>query len=92
MYEIKSNTMSRDETKAWLKRSDGTSEVIRVVTSGALAEQRVYQLYTAFEETGDYLGRVLFDAVGYWIYDGDELSIAEQEQVAEFIANYAEKL
>ena len=36
------------------------------------------------------LGRILFDAKGYWIYDGQVLSIAEQEQVAKFIMNYVE--
>jgi hypothetical protein len=45
-----------------------------------------YQLYDALQEK--YIGRVLFDANGYWIYDGNLLSIAEQEEVAGYINNY----
>jgi hypothetical protein len=36
------------------------------------------------------LGRVLFDADGYWIYDGEELSVDEQEQLGRFIINHME--
>ncbi|MDB5145931.1 MAG: hypothetical protein JWQ66_4646 [Mucilaginibacter sp.] len=50
----------------------------------------VYHLHAAFEE--EDLGRILFDAQGYWIYDGDSLSIAEQEQLARFIQQHREVL
>ncbi|MGZ3765909.1 MAG: hypothetical protein ACXVB0_02490 [Mucilaginibacter sp.] len=79
------------EAKAWVKRKTGPDEIIRVVPD-ILNKSKVlcYDLYTAFDEQPDYLGRILFDAQGYWIYDGETLSIAEQEQVAKFIINYAE--
>jgi hypothetical protein len=43
----------------------------------------VYDLYIAYENA--YLGRILFDDQGYWIYDGNELNIVEQEQLGKFI-------
>ncbi|RYD93354.1 MAG: hypothetical protein EOP54_19350 [Sphingobacteriales bacterium] len=45
-----------------------------------------YDLYDALEER--YLGRILFDAKGYWIYDGDLLSVAEQEDLAGYINRF----
>lgn len=81
------------EARAWVKRKAGPDEVIRVVpTVSDNISGLSYQLYTAFEQNPDDLGRILFDAQGYWIYDGDILSIAEQEQVARFIVNYVEVL
>jgi hypothetical protein len=53
---------------------------------------RAYHLYVAYEQDPDYLGRILFDAQGYWIYDGELLSIAEQEQLARFIIHYVESV
>jgi len=45
-----------------------------------------YQLYDAYD--GDcHLGRILFDSNDYWIYDGEILSVYEQEQLASFIVN-----
>jgi hypothetical protein len=84
------NKRLNTEAKAWVKRKAGPDEIIRVVPEdgdehGALS----YNLYTAFNEDPDYLGRILFDDQGYWIYDGDVLSVLEQEQVAAFIINYA---
>ena len=69
---------------AWIKRKKGPDEVVRVIpdvqcTDAAL----VYNLYIAFDE--EYLGRILFDNEGYWIYDGNELAIDEQEQLGKFI-------
>jgi len=81
------------EAKAWVKRLNGPDEIIRVIRDpeeGAAVLS--YSLYTAFEENPDYLGRILFDAQNYWIYDGETLSIAEQEQVARFIIGYVEKI
>ena len=81
------------EAKAFVKRKNGPGEVIRVLPeSAAPCPGQCYRLYTAFEDKPDYLGRILFDAQGYWIYDGDILAIAEQEQVADFIVNYVERM
>jgi len=43
-----------------------------------------YQLYDALLEC--LIGRILFDAEGHWIYDGQILTIDEQEEVAGFIS------
>jgi len=81
------------EAKAWIKRKGGPDEVVLVVpdteNKGLVMS---YELYSAFDENSDYLGRILFDMEGYWIYDGETLAIAEQEQVARFIMNYAETI
>jgi hypothetical protein len=81
------------EVKAWVKRKIGPDEIVRIVPDmerrGAVQS---YELYTAFDERPNYLGRILFDAQGYWIYDGEILAIPEQEQVARFIINYVETL
>jgi hypothetical protein len=87
------NTYLDREAKAWLKRKSGPDEIVRVIPElNCKGAGRCYQLYTSFEEHPDNMGRILFDAQGYWIYDGDELNIAEQEQVAKFIINYVEVL
>ncbi|ASU34207.1 hypothetical protein MuYL_2318 [Mucilaginibacter xinganensis] len=87
------NTYLIREAKAWIKRKQGPDEIIRIVpgtdNGGAVLS---YELFTAFDEVPDYLGRILFDTKGYWIYDGETLSVAEQEQVAKFIINYTETL
>ncbi|MFD0767154.1 hypothetical protein ACFQZI_20030 [Mucilaginibacter lutimaris] len=80
------------EAKAWLNRDNGSSEVLRVISSAAPAGQQCYELYPAYEQNDYDLGRILFDDNGYWIYDGSDLNIAEQEQVAAFIINYVERL
>ena len=81
------------EAKAWLKRKNGRQEIIRVVPSPEDLEKiSVYQLYTAFDLEAEFLGSILFDREGYWIYDGEWLAIDEQEQVAAFIINYQERL
>jgi hypothetical protein len=74
---------------AWLKRKHGTDEVVSIsldveATDAVLS----YNLYLAYG--GDYLGRILFDADGYWIYDGEELIVDEQEQLGRFIINHME--
>lgn len=78
------------EAKAWVKRKTGPDEIVRVVPDMENNNVMIYNLYTAFDEKPDYLGRILFDAQGYWIYDGETLTIAEHEQVAKFIINYVE--
>jgi hypothetical protein len=92
------NTYLIREAKAWVKRRTGPDEIVRVVPdmeNGMLS----YRLYIAYGARGnnltddknpDYLGRILFDAQNYWIYDGEELSVIEQEQVARFIISYVE--
>ena len=84
-----SNTDFTREVKAWIKRKTGPGEIVHVVPESRNDKGVIcYQLYSAFDKYPDYLGRILFDAQGYWIYDGEALSIAEQEQLAKFIINY----
>ena len=45
-----------------------------------------YQMYDALGEY--YIGRILFDANGFWIYDGGVLSVNEQEDVTGYINSY----
>jgi hypothetical protein len=81
------------EAKAFVKRITGPDEVIRVVPDHPPEKAaQCYRLYIAFEENPGDLGCILFDAQGFWVYDGDLLSIAEQEQLADFIINYVERL
>lgn len=80
------------EAKAWIKRKSGPDEIVRVVPDIETKNEVLsYSLFTAFDENPDYLGRILFDAQNYWIYDGETLTIAEQEQLAKFIINYVEQ-
>lgn len=82
-----------NEAKAWVKRQNGPDEIIRVVPDLEKSKTVLsYNLYTAFDNNPDYLGRILFDAQGYWIYDGETLTIPEQEQISKFIINYVEKV
>jgi len=82
------NTYLGDEAKAWLKRKNGPGEIVRVLPDMGNNGVTGYELYTAYDTEPDYLGRILFDAQGYWIYDGETLTIAEQEQMAKFIINH----
>ena len=80
------NSLLLTESKVWIKRKDAPGEVVRVIPDMESNDRvTAYQLYTAFEQNPDYLGQILFDADGYWIYDGEVLSVGEQEQVARFI-------
>ena len=92
MQQLQAKTYLQAEAKAWLNRHNGPSEVIRVVPSYAPPGHQCYELYTAFEHDGENLGRILFDSRGYWIYDGNDLDISEQEQVAAFIIGYVERI
>jgi len=86
MYLIK-------EAIAWVKNGPESHEVVKFVPNSALKGKVLcYRLYTAYEPDSDYLGRILFDRQGYWIYDGETLTIIEQEQVAKFIIKYVEVL
>ncbi len=79
--------------KAWVKRKNHPDEVIRIVLDLESKDaQYSYKLFTAYDEQPDYMGRILFDAQGFWIYDGSLLSIGEQQQLADFIINYVERL
>jgi hypothetical protein len=81
------------DARAWLKRKSGPDEVVRVMLDTENKQAVTsYELFTAYEESPDYLGRILFDAQGYWIYDGEQLTIDEQEQLAKFIINYVDIL
>ncbi len=84
------NTNLITEAKAWIKRERGPNEIVKVVGNTESTGVISYELFTAYSETPDYFGRILFDTEGYWIYDGDALTIREQEQVAKFIINYVE--
>jgi hypothetical protein len=93
MVEMANNTYLVKEAKAWVKRKSGPDEVVRILPHVEPNSTIIcYELYSAFDESPDYLGRVLFDAQGYWIYDGDLFSVTEQEQIAKFIINYVETL
>ena len=73
------------KNKAWLKRRGYADEVVNVI--GGVPEGRVmrYDLYTAYDQPAEFLGSILFDANGYWIYHGDVLTVEEQEQIGKFI-------
>lgn len=79
------------EMKAWLKHPDGSSDVIRILPDKDGPAAQCYLLFTAFEAYPSDLGRILFDKEGYWIYDGNELTIDQQEQVAKLIMGLAER-
>jgi hypothetical protein len=92
------NTYLTSEAKAWVKRKTGPDEIVLVIPDME-NEITVYRLYIAYgakrdslpdDKNPDYLGRILFDAQNYWIYDGDAFTITEQEQLAKFIINYVE--
>jgi len=90
------------EAKAWVKRRQGPDEIVRVVPDMNNEDRALtYKLYVAYgnntrhlpdDKNPDYLGQILFDTEGYWIYDGNELTVTEQEQLAKFIINYVEVL
>jgi len=84
------NTYLFTEAKAWVKRKHGPDEVVKIIPH---TEDNVicYELFVAYDNP-DYLGRILFDTEGYWIYDGDVFSVTEQEQLARFICNYVESV
>ncbi len=56
------NTNLIREAKAWVKRQSGPDEIVRVVpdieNNGMVMS---YELFTAFDESPDYPGRILFD-------------------------------
>ena len=86
-----SNSYLATEANAWIKRNRAPDGIIRVVRDLEFSQASLcYNLFEAYAENPDYLGRILFDAKGYWIYDGEVLTIREQEQVAKFIINYVE--
>jgi hypothetical protein len=88
-----SNSYLIKEARAWVKRKNGPDEIVRVIRDMENNSVIVaYKLYIAYDESPGYLGRILFDTQGYWIYDGEALAIAEQEQLAKFIINYVEAI
>jgi hypothetical protein len=76
---------------AWLKRNNGPDEIVKIIADVKSKNAFLsYELSLAYEEY--YLGNILFDKDGYWIYDGKILTIKEQEQIAKFIMNNMEVL
>ncbi|MBB5394772.1 hypothetical protein [Mucilaginibacter sp. AK015] len=76
---------------AWIKRKNGPDEVIKVIQDIKCTDASlVYNLFTAFDDIS--LGRILFDQDGYWIYDGEQLAVIEQEQLGKFIVHNMEVL
>ena len=66
------------------KRRSGRDEILRLQLEEE-GENIVYRLFPAYEPDAPDLGRLLFDEHGHWIYDGDDLSVEESEEVARFI-------
>jgi len=76
---------------AWIKRKNGPDKIISVIPDiQSIDATLVYNLYVAFEEAE--LGRILFDDRGFWIYDGERLTVNEQEQLGKFIQHNMEVL
>jgi hypothetical protein len=90
------------QANAWLKRKIGPDEIVRIVPDTEIKGKVLsYKLYIAYGTSGesipdkgnpDYLGTILFDDQGYWIYDGVLLAVAEKEQLARFIINHPETI
>ena len=49
-----------------------------------------YGLYDPLE--GNEMGRILFDKADNWIYDGDLLDVADQEEAAGAIGGYQKEM
>jgi hypothetical protein len=49
-----------------------------------------YPLFDPLQER--FIGRILFDADDNWIYDGDQLTIHEQEDLAGFITGHQKEM
>ncbi|WP_311947205.1 hypothetical protein [Mucilaginibacter terrae] len=74
------------ESKIWLKRRSDQVMIVQIIPDSQSKNIIPnYALFEAFDEQPEYLGCILFDSNGYWIYDGAHLSVTEQEQVAQFI-------
>jgi hypothetical protein len=73
--------------KAWIKRNSGRDEILRLQMESK-GKVIAYLLFPAYEPNESDLGRILFDDEGNWIYDGNDLTIAEQEQIARFILKH----
>jgi len=82
-----------NEARVYLKRKGMPDVVVKIAPEINHHQRRrlCYELYAAFNNP-DYLGRILFDENGYWIYDGDDFSVDEQELIARFIINYEETM
>ena len=51
------------EAKAWLKRKSGPDEIVRVVPDIENNDAvKAYNLYAAYEENPDHMGRILFES------------------------------
>jgi len=65
------------EAKAWVKRKNGPDEVVRIIP--AIKNEGTVNSYEPFVayDYPEYLGRILFDESGFWIYDGTVFSVTE---------------
>lgn len=68
---------------AYLKKDNGHIQMVMVKPKIEDEQGSIYELFIAYEN--EFLGTILFDAKGYWIYDGNDLSVEESEDIAEFI-------
>lgn len=90
MYTEHQYTFLEYGVKAWVKSRNGASRILQVTPGDTSDHPRSYLLSVAYEKDSDGLGRILFDEQGYWIYDGDDLTVDEQEQVVKVIARLKE--
>jgi hypothetical protein len=90
--------MLEKQVKRWVYMKDGHNQIILVTPDDTSGDPiRIFELCLAYHNgeravcgqyPEDYLGRILFDADGNWIYDGEALKVEEQEQIGDYIANY----
>lgn len=92
MQDFVVKTYLKSEAKAWLKYRDGSREVVKIVPNVEQKQVQCYEIYSAYDQPPVYMGRILFDTEGYWIYDGELLHAEEQEQLSQFITTYVEKV
>jgi hypothetical protein len=64
----------------------GTGKWVRIFPE----EGEGYRLYDPLDELE--LGRILFDAQDHWIYDGELLSVPEQEEIAGAISGHEKEM
>ncbi len=64
----------------------GTGKWVRIFPD----EGKGYRLYDPLAEAE--LGRILFDAADHWIYDGELLTIGDQEEIAGAIDGHEKEM
>ena len=77
------NTFLIKEAKAWVKPKNGPGVIIRVMpdmeNDGTVLSY--HAIHPPLDPNPDYLGRILFDAQGYWIYDGELLILVTEQEL-----------